>query len=116
MSATSVGIPIRILHECIGHSVSIDLKNGMTVRGRVEEVEDSMGVRLSAAEIRGGPNGTRAAAALYVRGALIRFIVLPNVLEAAPLLTRHKMQVPQDAGTSSKRGAGRGGRGRKRQR
>jgi small nuclear ribonucleoprotein D3 len=47
MSAKILGVPIKLLHEAEGHVVTVELKNGETYRGLLDEAEDTMNVRLS---------------------------------------------------------------------
>ena len=42
-----VGIPIKVLHDAEGHTVTIELKNGEVFRGKLDEAEDNMNVHLS---------------------------------------------------------------------
>ena len=42
-----VGIPIKVLHDTEGHTVTIELKNGEVYRGKLDEAEDNMNVHLS---------------------------------------------------------------------
>ena len=42
-----VGIPIKVLHDAEGHTVTVELKTGEVFRGRLDEAEDNMNVHLS---------------------------------------------------------------------
>ena len=42
-----IGIPIKVLHDAEGHTVTIELKNGETYRGKLDEAEDNMNCHLS---------------------------------------------------------------------
>eukprot|EP00965_Chrysotila_dentata_P238547 6202577-Pleurochrysis_carterae.AAC.5 len=42
-----VGIPIKVLHDAEGHTVTVELKNGEVYRGKLDEAEDNMNVHLS---------------------------------------------------------------------
>lgn len=34
-SMGTVGIPVKLLHEAVGHTITIELKGGVTYRGRL---------------------------------------------------------------------------------
>ena len=51
MSVKILGVPIKLLHEAEGHVVTVELKNGETYRGLLDEAEDTMNVRLSDGEM-----------------------------------------------------------------
>lgn len=42
-----VGIPIKVLHDAEGHTVTVELKTGEVFRGKLDEAEDNMNVHLS---------------------------------------------------------------------
>lgn len=43
---TSVGVPIKILHEAEGHTVTVESSNGEVFRGKLVEAEDQMNCQL----------------------------------------------------------------------
>ena len=42
-----VGIPIKVLHDAEGHTVTVEIKTGEVFRGKLDEAEDNMNVHLS---------------------------------------------------------------------
>ena len=46
MTAKTVGVPIKLLHEAEGHVVTVELKTGEAYRGLLEESEDTMNCRM----------------------------------------------------------------------
>ena len=46
-SMSNIGIPIKVLHDAEGHTVTVELKNGEVYRGKLDEAEDNMNVHLS---------------------------------------------------------------------
>lgn len=42
-----IGIPIKVMHDAEGHTVTVELKNGEVYRGKLDEAEDNMNVHLS---------------------------------------------------------------------
>lgn len=43
---TTLGVPVKLLHECEGHKVSVELINGEIYRGMLVDAEDSMNVQM----------------------------------------------------------------------
>ena len=42
----TVGIPVKLLHEAVGHTITIELKGGVTYRGRLFDAEDNFNLSL----------------------------------------------------------------------
>lgn len=42
----SIGIPVKLLHEAEGHTVTIELKTGELYRGKLIEAEDNMNCQV----------------------------------------------------------------------
>jgi small nuclear ribonucleoprotein D3 len=84
-----VGIPIVLLHDAEGAVVEVETKKGELIRGILFEAEDQMNLYVKNAIIR-DPNGVkRKVNQVYVRGPEIVFIVLPDMLEHAPMFNRY---------------------------
>eukprot|EP00962_Isochrysis_galbana_P022652 scaffold6770_cov125-Isochrysis_galbana.AAC.4 len=47
MASKNIGIPIKVLHDAEGHTVTVELRNGEVYRGKLDEAEDNMNVHLS---------------------------------------------------------------------
>jgi small nuclear ribonucleoprotein (snRNP)-like protein len=45
--ATSGSVPVKVLHESEGHTVTVELKTGELYRGQLDSSEDTMNVALS---------------------------------------------------------------------
>lgn len=43
---TQIGVPVKLLYECEGHKVSVELTNGEIYRGMMVDAEDSMNLQL----------------------------------------------------------------------
>lgn len=43
---STIGIPIKVLHEAEGHVITVEMKSGELFRGRLAEAEDSMNMHL----------------------------------------------------------------------
>lgn len=44
----SIGVPVKLLHEAEGHTVTIELKTGELYRGKLIEAEDNMNCQVCA--------------------------------------------------------------------
>lgn len=83
-----VGIPIVVLHDAEGAVIEVETKKGELIRGMLFEAEDMMNLYIKNAIVL-DPNGVkRRAKVLYLRGAEILFIVLPDMLKHAPMFKR----------------------------
>ncbi|CCE93293.1 mRNA splicing protein SMD3 TDEL_0F04820 [Torulaspora delbrueckii] len=78
-------IPVKLLNEAQGHIVSLELTTGETYRGKLVESEDNMNVQLRDATVTGADSKVTRMNHVFVRGSQIRFFVVPDMLENAPL-------------------------------
>ena len=114
---SNIGIPIKVLHDAEGHTVTVELKNGEVYRGKLDEAEDNMNVHLSnctktmkdgqvemlskcararrpaaaRASPLAPPRPTRPhppARSVFLRGSHVRFMVLPDILKNAPFFKK----------------------------
>ncbi|KAG7383474.1 Small nuclear ribonucleoprotein Sm D3 [Phytophthora pseudosyringae] len=85
MSKT-VGVPISLLHEGEGRTVTIELKNGEVYRGHLAESEDSMNCQLSDVVLTQRDGQKAKLELVYVRGSQIKLVILPDILKNSPLL------------------------------
>lgn len=84
-----IGIPIVVLHDAEGAVVEVETKKGDLIRGTLFEAEDMMNLYIKNAVIT-APNGVkRKSPQVYLRGAEILFIVLPDMLKHAPMFNRY---------------------------
>uniref|UniRef100_M4BUP9 Small nuclear ribonucleoprotein Sm D3 n=1 Tax=Hyaloperonospora arabidopsidis (strain Emoy2) TaxID=559515 RepID=M4BUP9_HYAAE len=88
MSTTSVGVPISLLHEGEGRTVTIELKNGEVYRGHLTESEDSMNCQLSNVVLTQRDGQKSKLELVYVRGSQIKLVILPELLKNSPLLSK----------------------------
>ncbi|RLN50674.1 hypothetical protein BBJ28_00003077 [Nothophytophthora sp. Chile5] len=117
MSKTA-GVPISLLHEGEGRTVTIELKNGEVYRGHLTESEDSMNCQLSDVVLTQRDGQKAKLELVYVRGSQIKLIILPDILKNSPLLSKVQAiskkaedQKKKKSGGARKGGAKRGGRG-----
>ena len=83
-----VGIPIVVLHDAEGAVIEVETKKGELIRGLLFEAEDMMNLYIKNAVVI-DPNGIkRKTNQVYLRGPEILFIVLPEMLQHAPMFNR----------------------------
>ena len=85
-----VGIPIVLLHDAEGSVISVETKKGEIIRGLLFEAEDMMNLYVKKAVITGPkPGAKRKVDQVYIRGTEITFIVLPEMLQHAPMFSKY---------------------------
>jgi len=113
MSSSTAGIPIKLLYEAEGMKITAEMKNGEIYRGLLLNAEETMNVTLSDV-VRTAKNGqVSKVPTVYLRGSMVRFISLPELLVNAPVF---KKVVSLKKKAEKERGAGAGGGGTKRKR
>lgn len=85
-----VGIPIVLLHDAEGAVITVETKKGELIRGLLFEAEDMMNLYLQNAVITDVNGVKRKVKQVYLRGPEIVFIVLPDMLQHAPMFQRIK--------------------------
>jgi small nuclear ribonucleoprotein D3 len=68
--------------------VTVELKNGEIYRGRLAEVEDTMNCQLKEVTMTGRDGRVVKMENVFVRGGLVKFIVLPDLLKSAPIFKK----------------------------
>lgn len=96
----SIGIPIKLLHEAEGHVVTLETTVGEVYRGKLVEAEDNMNVQLQNIQVTARDGRTTQSEQVFIRGSMIRFLILPDMLKNAPMFK------PRPTGS---RGMGAGG-------
>jgi small nuclear ribonucleoprotein D3 len=81
----SIGVPIKLMHEAEGHTVTIELKSGEIFRGFLVESEDNMNCQLSGITFTARDGRMSELEHAYIRGSKIRFMILPDMLKNAPM-------------------------------
>eukprot|EP00730_Choanoeca_flexa_P014658 TRINITY_DN6490_c0_g1_i1.p1 TRINITY_DN6490_c0_g1~~TRINITY_DN6490_c0_g1_i1.p1 ORF type:complete len:125 (+),score=22.01 TRINITY_DN6490_c0_g1_i1:70-444(+) len=94
-----ISVPIKVMHEAEGHTVTIELKNGEIYRGTLIEAEDNMNSRMKGITFTARDGQVSHLESVYIRGSKIRFFVLPDMLKNAPMFKK-----AQTKGTSIGRG------------
>eukprot|EP01080_Neovahlkampfia_damariscottae_P003428 gene3428-5973_t len=105
----TIGIPIKLLHETEGHTVTIELKSGEVYRGHLAECEDNMNCQLKNVTLTAKDGKVTALELVYIRGSKIRYFIIPDMLRNAPMFKQ------VDPSKQTSRGSGNGfalGRGK----
>merc|ERR1719399_2629328 len=96
-----IGIPIKVLHDAEGHTVTIELKNGETYRGKLDEAEDNMNVHLSNCTKTAMDGRVTTLSNCFLRGSHVRFMVLPDILKNAPFFKKIETKQAKQAQAKS---------------
>lgn len=81
----TIGIPLKLLYEGLGHIVTIEMKSGDLYRGTLVHVEDNMNCMLEHVNATMRDGKPIALEQCYLRGSQIRFCILPDMLKNAPM-------------------------------
>ncbi|RKO99842.1 hypothetical protein CXG81DRAFT_27410, partial [Caulochytrium protostelioides] len=84
----SVGVPLKLLHESLGHVVTLELHSGVTYRGLLLEVEDTMNCQLRNLTATARDGRVTHLEQVYIRGGHVRFFIVPDMLKNAPMFQR----------------------------
>merc|ERR1712070_429802 len=101
--AKSIGIPIKLLHEAEGHTITLETKTGEVYRGQLLESEDNMNCYIGNVTMTARDGRTSKLEQVAIRGSQIRFLILPDMLKNAPMFKK------QLGGGAAGAGRGRGG-------
>lgn len=96
----SIGVPIKVLHEAEGHTVTCETNTGEVYRGKLIEAEDNMNCQMMNITVTYRDGRVAQLENVYIRGSKIRFLILPDMLKNAPMFKRQ--------GNKGTGGAGRG--------
>ncbi|EUR72338.1 hypothetical protein PFBG_02432 [Plasmodium falciparum 7G8] len=95
----SVGIPIKLLHEGIGHTISVETKSGILYRGTLvnrEKIkkrnfnEDNMNCLLENVSVVKKDGKQILLEQVYIRGGSVSFMIFPDMLRYAPIFKINK--------------------------
>merc|ERR1712216_166434 len=102
----------RFLTKLVNETVSMELKNGTTVQGTITAVDTSMNTHLKQVKVTVRHKNPVNMAYLSIRGANIRYFILPDHADLNQLLIDDTpKQNPPKYPAGSFRGRGRGRRG-----
>lgn len=79
-------IPIKVLYDAVGTTVSLELENGEVYTGTLAEVQDSMNVMLTDASKSSKSGKVTKMPSVFLRGANVVLFQLPDALQMSPAL------------------------------
>lgn len=100
--ASSLGVPVKLLHESVGHIVTVELKTSHLYRGKLVDglfylfflstlsyssfpAEDNLNISLRDITVTGRDGRVSQLDQVYIRGSMIRFFIVPDMLQNAPM-------------------------------
>jgi len=81
---SSIGVPIKLIHESDKHNVSILMRNSDFIRGELYSSEDNWNICIKDAVILSKFRVLRKSF-LFVKGNQIKYISLPEILKNSPM-------------------------------
>jgi small nuclear ribonucleoprotein D3 len=84
----AVSIPLLVLRECKGETVTVELSNGETYEGQVGSAESTMSLYLTQVTKRAQDGRISRLQQVYIRGNQVVLVRLPSILHNFPLLQR----------------------------
>ncbi|EIM20243.1 Sm-like ribonucleo protein [Wallemia mellicola CBS 633.66] len=97
-------VPIKLVHESLGHVVTIELKSGQMYRGKLQEAEDNLNVSLQDITVTARDGRVSQLDQVYIRGSMIKFLVVPDMLQNAPMFKRVGPNAMKGRGIGTARG------------
>jgi len=102
--ASTIGVPIKLLHESLGHVITVELKTGQMYRGKLNDAEDSLNISLKDITVTGRDGRVSQLDSVYIRGSMIRFFIVPDMLQNAPMFKRVGPNAMKGRGIGTARG------------
>jgi small nuclear ribonucleoprotein (snRNP)-like protein len=65
------GIPIKLLHEAVSHTISVELKTGEVYRGQLMDAEDNMNLQMQNIQLTGRDGRVTALEHCFIRGSKV---------------------------------------------
>ncbi|KAI7882349.1 Sm-like ribonucleoprotein [Lichtheimia hyalospora FSU 10163] len=82
---STIGVPIKLLHEAQGHIITLELKTGQLYRGKLLAAEDNMNIQLREITVTARDGRVSQLDQVYIRGSTVRFFIVPDMLKNAPM-------------------------------
>ncbi|CAE6456015.1 unnamed protein product [Rhizoctonia solani] len=102
--ASTIGVPIKLLHESLGHIITVELKSGALYRGKLADAEDSLNISLRDITVTGRDGKVSQLDQVYIRGSMVRFFIVPDMLQNAPMFKRVGPNAMRGRGIGTARG------------
>ncbi|WVQ78621.1 hypothetical protein IAT38_000707 [Cryptococcus sp. DSM 104549] len=100
----NLGVPVKLLHESLGHIITVELKTGEMYRGKLMEAEDTLNIALREITVTARDGRVSQLEQVYIRGSMIRFIIVPDLLANAPMFKRIGPNAMRGRGIGAARG------------
>ncbi|KAJ1304802.1 hypothetical protein OPQ81_005938 [Rhizoctonia solani] len=102
--ASTIGVPVKLLHEALGHIITVELKSGALYRGKLADAEDSLNISLKDITVTGRDGKVSQLDQVYIRGSMVRFFIVPDMLQNAPMFKRVGPNAMRGRGIGTARG------------
>jgi small nuclear ribonucleoprotein D3 len=86
----SIGVPVKVFHEAVGHIVTIETTMGELYRGKLLDAEDNMNCLMGNLTVTYRDGRTAQLEHVFIRGSKIRFAILPDMIKNAPMFKNIK--------------------------
>ncbi|TXT13611.1 hypothetical protein VHUM_00978 [Vanrija humicola] len=67
----NLGVPVKLLHESLGHIITVELKTGEMYRGKLMEAEDSLNMALREITVTARDGRVSQLEQVYIRGSMV---------------------------------------------
>ncbi|KZT71832.1 Sm-like ribonucleo protein [Daedalea quercina L-15889] len=104
MTTSGLGVPVKLLHESLGHVITVELKTGQLYRGKLAEAEDNLNISLKDITVTGRDGRVSQLDQVYIRGSMVRFFIVPDMLQNAPMFKRVGPNAMRGRGIGTARG------------
>ncbi|KAJ5090254.1 small nuclear ribonucleoprotein SmD3 [Penicillium argentinense] len=98
-TTSTIGVPIKLLHEAQGHIVTVEINTGDTYRGKLIESEDAMNVQLKDVSLTARNGKVSHLDEIYIRGSNVVFFIIPDMLRYAPFTCGRHLRQAQEPQT-----------------
>ncbi|CAM9906035.1 unnamed protein product, partial [Phaeothamnion confervicola] len=102
----ALGVPIKLLHEAESHTITVEMKNGEVYRGLLDEAEDTMNCFLTGVTMTARNGRVSKLEQVYLRGSHVKYMVLPDILKAAPIFQGVQKMAHRENAAAAGRGGG----------
>ncbi|KAJ7072263.1 hypothetical protein C8F01DRAFT_1076366 [Mycena amicta] len=72
MASAGLGVPVKLLHESLGHIITVELKTGAMYRGKLAEAEDNLNISLKDITVTGRDGRVSQLDQVYIRGSMVQ--------------------------------------------
>lgn len=80
----AVSTPVKLLHEAVGHVITLELRSGELYRGHLMSTEDNMNCLMEGVKVTARDGKLSQLEQVFLKGSQIRFFVVPDQLRHAP--------------------------------